>query len=125
MNQKGMLPVDSTVPISSWIRTAEDGWMMLEEKVLHRDRAVHRVPHGSLIKSVEVYVQLHLNTLREDPHRYPMIGELYTETEPVSACAIRKGHAIMQSITLKTGYDLLKVSDRSCLLYTSPSPRDA
>ena len=112
MNQKGMLPVDSTVPISSWIRTAEDGWMMLEEKVLHRDRAVHRVPHGSLIKSVEVYVQLHHNTLREDPHRYPMVGELYTETEPVSACAIRKGHAIMQSITLKTGYDLLKVSDR-------------
>ena len=112
MNQKGMLPVDSTVPISSWIRAAEDGWMMLEEKVLHRDRAVHRVPHGSLIKSVEVYVQLHHNTLREDPHRYPMVGELYTETEPVSACAIRKGHAIMQSIALKTGYDLMKVSDR-------------
>ena len=57
-------------------------------------------------------MQLHHNTLREDPHRYPMVGELYTETEPVSACAIRKGHAIMQSITLKTGYDLLKVSDR-------------
>ena len=56
MSQKGMLPLDGSVPISSWIRTTEDGWMMLEDRVLHRDRAGHRLPHGSLIKSVEVYV---------------------------------------------------------------------
>ena len=39
MKMTGTLPSEQTVAVSSFIYTHEDGWMMLEDKVRHQDRA--------------------------------------------------------------------------------------
>ena len=105
----GMLPSDQNIAISSFMHTVEDGWMMLEDKVRHRDRAHLRLKHACLVKAVPIYVQIHYESLNYDtaPGQAPLVGELYTETEPVSNAALRRGHQIATSITLNTGYNLL------------------
>ena len=114
MSMRGMLPSEAEVPVSSFIHTHENGWMMLEDRVKHRDRVHLRLKHANLVKAVPIYLQIHYESELEDwvAGQQPMVGELYTETEPVSNCAIRRGHRIMPSVTLKTGYDLLRPQHR-------------
>ena len=61
-----------------------------------------------------IYLQIHYESLHYDcaPGQPPLIGELYTETEPVSNAALRRGHKISPSITLNTGFNLLQTKDR-------------
>jgi hypothetical protein len=46
-----MIPAEQNVPVSTFIFTHEDGWMQLEHRVQARDRAHHRMPHGTLVKA--------------------------------------------------------------------------
>ena len=87
---------------------------MLEDKVRHQDRAHLRLKHANLIRSVPIYVQIHYEPLHYDcaPGQPPLVGELYTETEPVSNAALRRGHKIATSITLKTRFNLMLTKDR-------------
>ena len=94
--------------------TLGGGWMMLEDKVRHCDRAQLRLKHAVLIKAVPIYLHIHYESLNYDtaPGQQPLVGELYTETEPVSNAALRRVLQLATSITLNTGYNLLLSSDR-------------
>ena len=109
MNCHGTLPIDNTVPISTFVKFRGQDWIVLEHRVLHRDRAHHRLKYGVLAQEAVALLQIHhLSMMDRDGEtpRKPFVGELYTETEPVSRAALRRGHSICPSVTLKTGYDL-------------------
>ena len=113
MSSLAVLPADENIPISTFMFTMEDGRTVLEEKVRYKDRACLRLKNANLIKAVQIFVMIQYDSERnQEPGYEPLVGELYTETEPVSNCAIRRGHQIMPSITLKTGYDLLRAAHR-------------
>ena len=101
--------MDNEVSISSFVEFAGQGWITVKYRVLHRDRALHRLKHAYLAKEARAFLQIHHLSLvdrpGEQPHE-PFVGELYTETEAISRAALRRGHAICPSVTLKTGYDL-------------------
>eukprot|EP00434_Breviolum_minutum_P044533 symbB.v1.2.039784.t1/scaffold6784.1/size15560/1 len=44
--------------------------------------------------------------------RAALVGEIFTDTEPIAVAAAWRGHTIMPSVTLKMGYDLYKETDR-------------
>ena len=114
----GVVPTSSSVPVSTYVYERRNGWTKLEEKVLYRDRAVHRLHHGNLAQKAEILVMIHHESLDDDklPDGQkpppPLVGELYTQTEPVSKHALRSGHTVMPSISLKMGYNLLNAKDR-------------
>ncbi len=78
-----------------------------------KERGIHRIPYSRqyLAGVADVLIVVYHEN-ESGPSREPLVGELYTDTEPVVKQAKSKGHTTMPSMTLKTGYDFLLKGDR-------------
>ena len=110
----GVLPHEADVPVSTLVqyKGQTGSWCWLEDRVAWEDRAYHRQQRGLLVDKVGYLIQIHHNDLLPRGRgQEPIVGELYTEKEPVSYAALRQGLTILPSLTLKTGYDF---RDKAC-----------
>ena len=98
----GLLPADENTPISTAAYCRTSGWLQLEDRMCFRDRCMKRMKDVFLAEKALLYVQItHASMMVGPEEREPLIGELYTETEPVSYEALRRGHLIMPSSNLE------------------------
>ena len=96
---------------------APDRWTRLESRVKWKNLARHLVNSRLSAANMDVFMMIYHysemddeisdNRLSKAKRRKPLVGEVFTDTEPVVMEARRRGHAAMHpSITLDTGYDL-------------------
>ena len=109
---RGALPNHEDVLVSSYA-LMNRRWTMLECMQPWKKRGIHRIPYNRqyLAAVAEVLVVIYHE---KDPggDRQPLVGELYTDTEPVVKQAALKGYEVMPSLTLDAGYDFLLKEDR-------------
>ena len=114
----GLTPENKDVRVSSYSYSQMHGaWTRLDHHAKWRNLARNHVQQRRLAAPADIFMMIYHyseiedevsdNRLSRAKLKTPLVGEVFTDTEPVVMEARRRGHVAMHpSITLSTGYDL-------------------
>ena len=112
-NYRGAIPRSDEDVLVSTYALMNRRWTRLECMQPWKERGIHRIPYSrQYLAGVAGVLVVVYHENESGPDREPLVGELYTDTEPVVKLAARRGHTTMPSMTLKTGFDFLLKEDR-------------
>ena len=115
----GLTPENKDVRVSSYSYSQMHGaWTRLDHHAKWRNLARNHVQQRRLAAPADIFMMIYHyseiedevsdNRLSRAKLKTPLVGEVFTDTEPVVMQARRRGHVAMHpSITLSTGYDLM------------------
>ena len=121
------VPQNKDVRVSVYLCDDEGNWEKVWNKIQWSRLPQHHMQSRALAVTQDYYMMYYHNAeyeyhlemktngrLEKIPKekRGALLGEVFTDTEPIALAAAWKGHTVMPSISLKMGYDLYKEEDR-------------